>query len=170
MPFESLKDPEAIENWPHTLGRDGARTPMPWTDELPFCGFSASEGWLPVDPVHAPLSVARQEAETGSCLNVTRALVKLRHSIAALKTGSLQFLQGSNGVLSFERRVENDLIVCVFNLGHVVANWRPAVADGEWQVLATQDGLAAKGMELPDRLQPWTGYWARSLRLGDNTG
>ncbi|MGB6230776.1 MAG: alpha-amylase family glycosyl hydrolase, partial [Litorimonas sp.] len=28
--FEDLKDPEAITNWPETLGRDGARTPMPW--------------------------------------------------------------------------------------------------------------------------------------------
>ena len=29
--FEQLRDPEAIANWPMTLGRDGARTPMPWT-------------------------------------------------------------------------------------------------------------------------------------------
>ena len=28
--FADLQDPEAITNWPHTLGRDGARTPMPW--------------------------------------------------------------------------------------------------------------------------------------------
>ena len=30
VPFELLQDPEAIANWPQTLGRDGARTPMPW--------------------------------------------------------------------------------------------------------------------------------------------
>ena len=28
VPFERLVDPEAIKNWPKTLGRDGARTPM----------------------------------------------------------------------------------------------------------------------------------------------
>ena len=27
VPFEHLQDPEAIANWPQTLGRDGARTP-----------------------------------------------------------------------------------------------------------------------------------------------
>ena len=30
VPFERLQDPEAIANWPQTLSRDGARTPMPW--------------------------------------------------------------------------------------------------------------------------------------------
>ena len=30
IPFEMLHDPEAIANWPLTLSRDGARTPMPW--------------------------------------------------------------------------------------------------------------------------------------------
>ena len=30
VPFDRLQDPEAIANWPLTLSRDGARTPMPW--------------------------------------------------------------------------------------------------------------------------------------------
>lgn len=30
IPFDALLDPEAIANWPMTLSRDGARTPMPW--------------------------------------------------------------------------------------------------------------------------------------------
>lgn len=30
VPFERMRDPEAIMNWPLTLGRDGARTPIPW--------------------------------------------------------------------------------------------------------------------------------------------
>lgn len=27
VPYEKIQDPEALTNWPHTLGRDGARTP-----------------------------------------------------------------------------------------------------------------------------------------------
>ena len=34
VPFEQLKDPEAIANWPLTLGRDGARTPIPWRSSM----------------------------------------------------------------------------------------------------------------------------------------
>ncbi len=30
IPYAQLQDPEAIANWPLTLSRDGARTPMPW--------------------------------------------------------------------------------------------------------------------------------------------
>ena len=30
VPFDGSVDPEAIANWPETLARDGARTPMPW--------------------------------------------------------------------------------------------------------------------------------------------
>ena len=40
VPFERLVDPEAIANWPQTLGRDGARTPMPWVASAPNAGFS----------------------------------------------------------------------------------------------------------------------------------
>ena len=29
IPFEEVQDPEALRNWPLTLSRDGARTPMP---------------------------------------------------------------------------------------------------------------------------------------------
>ena len=43
VPFERLKDPEAIANWPETQGRDGARTPMPWRSEAANAGFSQGE-------------------------------------------------------------------------------------------------------------------------------
>ena len=39
VPFDRLVDPEAIANWPETLGRDGARTPMPWTADAPQAGL-----------------------------------------------------------------------------------------------------------------------------------
>ena len=169
VPFEALKDPEAIENWPNTLGRDGARTPMPWSDEFPFCGFSEAGAWLPLDPAHAGLSVARQEGDPGSCLNVTRALLRLRQSVPALRLGSQTFLHGSNAVLAFERRVGDDLVVCAFNLGNVEASWRPAGEAGAWDVLATQDGLAPDGAALPGSLAPWTGYWARARRALSGT-
>jgi alpha-glucosidase len=55
--------PEAIANWPQTLGRDGARTPMPWVSTALNAGFSAVEPWLPVDPAHLPLAVDAQEAD-----------------------------------------------------------------------------------------------------------
>ncbi|MCI4643164.1 MAG: alpha-amylase family glycosyl hydrolase [Hyphomonadaceae bacterium] len=165
VPFEALKDPEAIENWPHTLGRDGARTPMPWTDDAPFFGFSRGDAWLPPDPAHGPLCVTSQEASPGSCLNVTRQLLRLRQDAQALRIGAQSFLHGSNAILAFERSVEDDLIVCAFNLGDVEAVWRPEGGGEKWQVLATQDGVVDSAAAFPGRLAPKTGYWARRKRL-----
>ena len=32
VPFERLQDPYGITFWPEYKGRDGCRTPMPWSD------------------------------------------------------------------------------------------------------------------------------------------
>ena len=37
--FEDLQDPFGIEFWPDFKGRDGCRTPMPWSSGLPNGGF-----------------------------------------------------------------------------------------------------------------------------------
>src|SRR3546814_6644539 len=63
IPFELVKDPEARKNWPLTLSRDGARTPLPWAAEAAHAGFSDTDPWLPLGADHAALAVDRQEAD-----------------------------------------------------------------------------------------------------------
>ncbi len=123
VPFDRLVDPEAIANWPETLGRDGARTPMPWTADAVQAGFSTVEPWLPVDPRHVPLSVDVQDADPASILNLSRELIGLRHRYAALRTGRMVMRQAAGPVLSFERGEGNDALLCVFNLGHSNEAW-----------------------------------------------
>ncbi|HZV84048.1 MAG TPA: alpha-amylase family glycosyl hydrolase [Brevundimonas sp.] len=124
VPFERLVDPEAIANWPLTLGRDGARTPMPWRADRPFAGFSTAEPWLPVDPRHVALSVERQEQDTASMLHATRRLVALRKSHPALMRGEMRLLDSLGEVLCFERVLDSSRLLCAFNLGHDPAPWR----------------------------------------------
>jgi len=123
VPFERLVDPEAIANWPRTLGRDGARTPMPWTADAPFAGFSILEPWLPLDPRHLPLAVDRQEADPASQLAVTRRLVAFRKTQPALTQGSMRVLDAPDGLLVFERTLGDQRLLCVFNLGHETLDW-----------------------------------------------
>ncbi len=125
IPFDRLVDPEAIANWPETLGRDGARTPMPWRADAAHAGFSTTEPWLPVDPRHPPLAVDRQDADQASLLNLTRRLIALRNSEPALRLGSLRFLDTPAPLLAFERRYEDEALTCVFNLGHDTVAWTP---------------------------------------------
>ena len=123
VPFDRLVDPEAIANWPQTLGRDGARTPMPWTADAPFAGFSSVEPWLPVDARHAALAVDRQEADPRSMLNLTRRLIALRKAHPALTRGDMRMVEAPEGVAAFERTLGGETLLCVFNLGHAPVAW-----------------------------------------------
>jgi alpha-glucosidase len=117
VPFDRLRDPEAIANWPRTSGRDGARTPMPWVAEAPNAGFSAVAPWLPVDPRHAARAVDAQSADPASTLTFTRALLHARRGLASLVRGDLAIQPGDEDLLVFERRLGAARLACVFNLG-----------------------------------------------------
>ncbi len=125
VPFERLVDPEAITNWPETLGRDGARTPIPWTASAPHAGFSPVEPWLPVDPRHVPLAVDRQEADPDATLHVARRAVALRHRLAALRIGELAPVETAAPVVAFIRGDGDAAVLCAFNLSGEPADWSP---------------------------------------------
>ncbi len=115
VPFERIQDPEAIRNWPATLGRDGARTPMPWTS-TEHGGFSSVEPWLPVDDHHLLLSVEEQEADPDSTLNFFRRVIDLRRRREVMQLGELRFLDAPDGVLHFQRTLGDEVATCIFNL------------------------------------------------------
>ncbi len=117
IPFERLRDPEAIANWPLTQGRDGARTPMPWSQDLPHAGFSTAEPWLPIPAEHVDRAVRQQDADLGSVLAVCRALIALRRSSPALRVGDFCALALLPPLLGFERVARKNTVRCVFNLG-----------------------------------------------------
>lgn len=158
VPFENLVDPEAIVNWPHTLGRDGARTPMPWTSCDPHAGFSTSTPWLPVDDQHIDLSIDNQNKSNASCLNAVRQLIQLRKELPALQTGDQTLLKQPEGLLAFIREFKNDKILCAFNLSekHVDID-----IQGELELIATQVGLIAPPRPFSRKLAPWSGCWAK---------
>ena len=139
IPFDQLRDPEAIANWPLTLGRDGARTPMPWLGGAAGAGFTTGVPWLPITPEHAVLAVDRQEHDPESQLVLTRRLLALRRRRPALRLGSLVVLQAEGTVLAFERLHGNAPLLCVFNVGGAPATWRPADPDA-WRVLEAVNG------------------------------
>jgi alpha-glucosidase len=147
VPFDRLVDPEAIANWPQTLGRDGARTPIPWTEHLPQAGFSSVEPWLPLDPRHVPLSVDRQEREGSSMLHATRRLVAFRKSHPALMLGEMTLLDRNDDLLAFERVHEGERLVCVFNLGFEPVVW--ALPEGHQILEAVNVGATPENLLPP---------------------
>lgn len=117
IPFEQLHDPEAIANWPLTLSRDGARTPMPWQADAKHAGFTIGEPWLPVGEDNLTRAVDRQEADKGSLLNHTRAMLALRNANPALHHGAVTRCTQVDGVFLIERQSDGQAVRCLFNLG-----------------------------------------------------
>ena len=116
VPFEALQDPEGIRFWPDNLGRDGARTPMPWRHDAPHAGFSDAPPWLPVDPRHAEFSVDRQVGDRQSILNKTRRMIEARRASDALRIGDIEFFDAPAPLLIFRRTHGAEIKTCVFNL------------------------------------------------------
>ena len=117
IPFELVKDPEALKNWPLTLSRDGARTPLPWAAGESHAGFSSVDPWLPVGAAHGDLAVDRQHDDPASLLNLTRHLVALRAAHPALRLGANAHWIAEGDLLGFDRVAGGEQVRCLFNLG-----------------------------------------------------
>ena len=139
--FEDLKDPEAIANWPLTLGRDGARTPMPWSSQGDHCGFTAGRPWLPVAEAHRSLAVDAQEANVNSPLHVARRLIATRNRFSSLRTGAQRIAEASGDVLVFYRESGGERILCAFNFGGTT-RVLPSGPTGTWRVIESIGGAA----------------------------
>ncbi|MCG9760945.1 MULTISPECIES: alpha-glucosidase family protein [Pseudoalteromonas] len=114
--FEELQDPYGITFWPNFKGRDGCRTPLPWTKEKTNAGFSESKPWLPVSEAHALRAVDEQAVDDYSTLSYYQAFLQWRNAQPALKTGDIEFIDTPEPVLAFYRKAQTQTLLCAFNL------------------------------------------------------
>src|SRR5690606_39023451 len=116
VPFERLQDPFGKSFWPQFKGRDGCRTPMPWTAQAPHGGFSDAEPWLPLDARHLALNVALQERSPDSALALAREAFALRRRLPALHAGDVVFPADDRrldeGLLRFTRVHDGQAVAC----------------------------------------------------------
>ena len=113
IPPEEVQDP-AEKNEPGLgQGRDPERTPMPW-DDTAGAGFTAGRPWLPIGEQS---SVAAQELDPTSMLQLYRRLIHLRRTHSLLVAGALQAVATEGNVLRFERTAEGMRILVLLNLG-----------------------------------------------------
>ncbi len=117
---EDLRDPWGIHLYPKWQGRDGCRTPMPWSRE----SFS-KPAWLPYAAPHKTLAAEPQSTDGDSTLNFTRAFLKMRKTYPALRDGGIEFTEsGDAKILAFTRSNKNQSVICVFNLSPETKNFR----------------------------------------------
>lgn len=158
VPFDALQDPEAIANWPLTLGRDGARTPLPWTAGEPNSGFSAANPWLPVDPRHDALSIDKQEANPWSTLHFVRSLIAYRRHSEVLRLGEIAFVASDPDIIAFYRVHEGSKVLVVCNIGE--QEKRFSVLELNRMRVAVATGAGQEGATPPETLSGLSGYMA----------
>ncbi len=117
LPDEVLQDPTWRRSGYTERGRDGCRVPLPWSDAAPPFGFSPTGAtatpWLPQPAEFATVTVAAQEADSGSMLALYRAALALRRTHPGLGGGTLTWRPAEPGVLAFDR---GHGFTCVVNL------------------------------------------------------
>ena len=149
--FDQLQDPYGIAFWPDFKGRDGCRTPMPWSKVAGNDDFSSAETWLPIGSGHRAIAVDQQSDDPHSLLSFYRQAIKLRKELPALAKGALTELSARGDLLQFKRTIDQSEVLCVFNLSEQSTNIELPV--GHWRV--------AYGMETttdlsdPIQLAPW---------------
>jgi len=107
--------------------RNGVRTPMQWSSDRNG-GFSRADPgrlFLPaiMDPVYGydAINVEAQERSPFSLLHWMKRMIALRKQHPVFGRGSIEFISTSNRkVLTYVRRYEKDIVLCVANLSRTV--------------------------------------------------
>jgi alpha-glucosidase len=150
VPPDRVVDPVGLLRDPDRPGRDGARTPMPWSAE-PGAGFTAPdvEPWLPFGATG--VNVADQRADPGSVLHLTRDLIALRRADDGLRTGAYSELEAPDGAWAFRR---GERAAVALNLSGA----RASVAGVRGRIAIATD-RARDGEAVDDRVElgPWEG-------------
>ena len=152
VPPELVQDPRELNEPGIGMGRDPVRTPMAW-DASTNAGFSASDPWLPLHADWAARNMAAQREDPRSMWRFTRELLALRHAHPALALGDYHAVDATGDVLAYERRLGDDRLLVVLNLGATPQSFAiPEWAEG-LRVLAS-----AQGGSDPAILGPNEGY------------
>jgi len=159
VPYEKLRDPYGIAFWPNFKGRDGCRTPMPWTADAD-AGFSPAEPWLPVPDAHRARSVAAQDADPGSVLNAARRFLRWRSAQPALVGGDIAFVDAPEPVLAFTRTLGDERVLVVFNLSNGAVAW-PLPAGIAPRVIDDHGLRSGEAVDGELRLPPHGMFFAR---------
>jgi alpha-glucosidase len=117
IPVELRQDPMWLRSGGLDPGRDGCRVPIPWSGDLPPYGFSAdgaARTWLEQPTDWASLTVAVEDGDPASMLNLYRTGLRMRRAAPWGEGAALRWLPSPPGVLAFAR---GERFNCLVNFG-----------------------------------------------------
>ena len=152
LTYEQLQDPYGIAFWPDFKGRDGCRTPMPWTITAGNDDFSSTESWLPIPAEHRVIAVNQQEQDDTSLLAFYRRMIAIRKRLPVLANGELEHITANGTVLQFMRTNKNSRVLCIFNLSDTSTDMQ--LPSGKWLADQSSD-LSSLDPSQKTTLAPW---------------
>jgi alpha-glucosidase len=151
---EDIRDPYGVAFWPLFQGRDGCRTPMPWSGSHRSSGFTNGEPWLSLPAEHREMAVEHQLEDPQSILQAYRRFVRWRREQPALILGDIRFLDSPDGTIAFTREYRGSRLLAIFNFS-------PTPADCTASKLPRTKPLAGHGFPPcnPRSIPPDTAYF-----------
>jgi alpha-amylase len=131
------------------------RTPMQWSS-VRGAGFTTGKPWEALQVDSQTTTVAAQERDRGSLLNLYRQLIHLRDASTAIAVGALIPVTTNNdAVAAYLRRNGNDAVLVVANLGatpaHSVTLSAPGTSfpGGRWAMRDALGGVPGATLVVP---------------------
>ncbi|MCR9206049.1 MAG: alpha-amylase family glycosyl hydrolase, partial [Halobacteriovoraceae bacterium] len=124
LPKEKQFDPFGSNIDSSYPGRDGCRTPIPWSNMGDYCGFSTVEPWLPIPENHRERDNLSQDKDPQSVLNHLRKLMKLRNGSDCIRKGKIHFWLDNEDAVVFARQEKGLHLVFGANFSQNSVEWK----------------------------------------------
>ncbi|WHX39744.1 alpha-glucosidase [Mesobacillus sp. AQ2] len=106
---------EDIMNSIYVKGRDNARTPMQWNEQI-HSGFTKGTPWIKVNPRYKEINVEATLADKESIFYHYKHLIALRKKLDVITTGDFNLLfEYHPKIFAYGRRSENEKVVVLCN-------------------------------------------------------
>ena len=132
---------------------------MPWDALQANGGFSPAVPWLPLAPEHLALAVDAQRSDPDSLLHFYTGLIHWRAKHTVLIHCDMQLLAAHPQVLAYERRMDGQCVLCVFNFSDAGVDWPLPAEFASARELGGSGLTGATLTQTSVALQPWGGFF-----------
>lgn len=111
---DHLTDEATMLKYVHAKGRDNARTPMQWDDSR-NAGFTTGTPWLKMNDNYDTINAKAALADLNSTFYYYQKLIRLRHELPIITTGTYELLDPEDEQVYAYRRVGQNESLLVIN-------------------------------------------------------
>jgi glycosidase/outer membrane protein assembly factor BamB len=148
------------------IGMSGAkpderiRTPMQWgVNAHGGPSFSRGEAWEPLQADWQTRTVDAQDGDPDSLLSYYRALIHLRNTHPALRTGSMTLVESSSTrVVSYLRQEDEDILLVVANLDREPISDYGLTTDAVLPIVTAAEVMFGEGTAVLPRIHSGGGF------------